>query len=1134
MPLTTAANDWPLAYALRLAPGVNSLVATLPLALVATALAARDLHAWFRARARTRALTSPRPWHSRHASHSSSTAAAAAAARNGTRATDDNDNDTEPLLGRSVAPNAILDDSASSSSDSGADSDAAWRGSEGASGTAASSALDHASWVLDAPAPPLLTAALTGISVATAVVYVLASVLLIYQHARAAVPGSGGPVLLLDCNSSRRINDLNESDDDSLATYPLLLASHLLGAVAWTLLALLLASRRYHWDSTWTLAAPWALAAFLSLVSAYNHVQYLTMPTPLDQPYLDALNRSLALMSAVVLPAVGSAVLSAAALARFRIRSAASAELSMSLDEESAPTRSRAGRRRYRLHRPSHNPDAGTTGPWVGSTAIPNGGGGCEGSRTARSRSSEAIRAHRTDPRSAAAVAAAVAATTTTTTDANPTAATPLTAPPATASAAEAVAAATAATGVMPKIKPPSSMAEYADKFRKLFPFVWPRSDRYLQFLVLLCGFLLVIGRVVNVLLPIQTRTLVDELTFQYARDPNLPPHMPWEPIAIYVLLRFLQGGVGLVSTTQDLLWMPIGQYTTRAISLRMFAHLHDLSHRFHLNRKTGEILRVQERGVASIVNLLSTVLFNIVPTLVDIAIAVIVFAIQFDWEFAAIVFVTMVLYIVATVAITEVRTKHRKRSNALENAMEARAVDSLLNFETVKYYNAEAFEVSQYAKAMREYQDADWLSSLTTSWLSMSQNLIIQLGLLAGAMLCAYRVAVRRSMTVGEFILFISYITQLYGPLNSFGSYYRQLQKNFVDMESLLHLLAVVPEIRDAPDPVYIKPSRMEGHICFENVEFAYDPRTPTLKNVSFEVPAGKTVALVGPSGSGKSSCMRLLFRFYDVVNGRVTIDGIDIRAMAQLDLRGLIGVVPQDTVLFNDTIRYNIRYGRVGATDDEVVAAAQAAQIHDRIMSFPEGYDTRVGERGLRLSGGEVQRVAVARTLLKNPVITFWDEATSALDTTTERLLQNQLRLVTENRTTLMIAHRLSTVIHADQIIVLKDGVIVERGSHEELLARDQGVYREMWSKQLEDNDAFLNRQAAASSAAPKTPLVVDPTIKSITTADVMMPSPGPSGIGGAAMTVHDQELLRLQARITSSSPLSSSSSNSQDGHH
>ncbi|XP_053680599.1 ATP-binding cassette sub-family B member 6 [Anopheles nili] len=584
-------------------------------------------------------------------------------------------------------------------------------------------------------------------------------------------------------------------------------------------------------------------------------------------------------------------------------------------------------------------------------------------------------------------------------------------------------------------------------KMRTLLPFLWPKKDVLLQFRVLFCFVLLLAGRVINLYVPIYNKKIVDSLT-------EKPVVFRWDWILMYVGFKFLQGGgtgsMGLLNNLRSFLWIRIQQYTTREIELELFRHLHSLSLRWHLNRKTGEVLRVMDRGTDSINNLLNYILFSITPTIVDILIAVVFFIMAFNWWFGFIVFLTMTLYIAATILVTEWRTKFQRRMNLADNQQKARSVDSLLNFETVKYYGAEQYEVDCYRDAILKFQDEEWRSIITLNILNTMQNIIVCGGLLAGSLLCAYLVVYEEGLTVGDYVLFASYIIQLYVPLNWFGTFYRAIQKNFVDMENMFDLMREDQEVLDAPGASELLVVR--GGIDFNDVTFGYNAERFVLRNVSFTVPAGKTVAIVGPSGAGKSTIMRLLFRFYDIDSGSISVDGQNIKTIRQASLRQAIGVVPQDTVLFNNTIKYNIQYGRVGAPDADVIMAARSADIHDRILTFPEKYDTQVGERGLRLSGGEKQRVAIARTILKAPSIVLLDEATSALDTQTERNIQSALAKVCANRTTIIIAHRLSTIIHADEIIVLKEGSIVERGRHDLLLERD-GVYAEMWNQQLKN---------------------------------------------------------------------------------
>ncbi|KAF9421224.1 ATP-binding cassette sub- B member 6, mitochondrial [Entomortierella beljakovae] len=457
---------------------------------------------------------------------------------------------------------------------------------------------------------------------------------------------------------------------------------------------------------------------------------------------------------------------------------------------------------------------------------------------------------------------------------------------------------------------------------------------------------------------------------------------------------------------------------------MQFFEHIHNLSLQFHLNRKTGELLRTLDRGTSAIHNIVDTVLFQLIPMVADITIATIYFCVFWSWKYALIVFITIFCYLGVLVGVTDWRTKFRRASNALDNAARSKAVDSILNFETVKYYTAEEFEVSRYRDAMTKVMVIDYKRDIYSWLFNLMQSFVITMGTLAGCMLCAYEIS--------------------------------QGTREVIDMEKMIDILDQDIGVKDAPDAEKLIVT--DGEVVFEDVNFQYDTRQKGLQDISFTVPKGKTVALVGPTGSGKSTILRLLFRFYDVSSGRILIDGQDISKTTQLSLRQQLGVVPQDSVLFNDSIYYNINYGRTNATKEEVEAAAKAAQIHDKIMDFPELYNTKVGERGLRLSGGEKQRVAIARTILKNPPIVLLDEATSALDSTTESQIQAALSRMTENRTTLVVAHRLSTIVHSDLILCIKDGAIIEQGTHDELVERaiangGEGVYYEMWRQQIKD---------------------------------------------------------------------------------
>ncbi|XP_036838958.1 ATP-binding cassette sub-family B member 6, mitochondrial isoform X2 [Oncorhynchus mykiss] len=603
-----------------------------------------------------------------------------------------------------------------------------------------------------------------------------------------------------------------------------------------------------------------------------------------------------------------------------------------------------------------------------------------------------------------------------------------------------------------------STWHDFGQKVRLLVPYMWPRGSMLLQGLVLLCLCLLGLERVINVFVPIYYKNIVNELT----------DGSSWKTLAttvcVYVLLKFLQGGgagaSGFVSNLRSFLWIRVQQYTNRVVQVRLFSHLHSLSLRWHLGRRTGDVLRSIDRGTSSINSLLSYIVFSIFPTIADIVISIIYFITYFNAWFGLIVFVCMFLYLTLTIIITEWRTKYRRDMNTQDNNAKSKAVDSLLNFETVKYYNAENYEVNRFEDAILKYQISEWKTQASLAFLNQTQNLIIGSGLLAGSLLCAYFVQ-EGKFKVGDFVLFGTYIIQLYTPLNWFGTYYRMIQSSFIDMESMFKLFTEEEEVKDAVNAGNLLYKL--GKVEFENVYFNYTDGKEILKDVSFTVQPGQTVALVGQSGCGKSTILRLLFRFYDVQGGCIRIDGQDISKVKQVSLRAHIGVVPQDTVLFNDNIRNNIRYGRISASDHEVEEAAIAADIHEKIQTFPEGFDTQVGERGLKLSGGEKQRVAIARTILKAPQIILLDEATSALDTQTERNIQASLTKVCSNRTTIVVAHRLSTIIGANQILVLSDGQIAERGRHDELLAKE-GLYCDMWMKQqqAQDSDSASDTEA------------------------------------------------------------------------
>ena len=583
---------------------------------------------------------------------------------------------------------------------------------------------------------------------------------------------------------------------------------------------------------------------------------------------------------------------------------------------------------------------------------------------------------------------------------------------------------------------------------RSLLPYIWPRGDRTSHARVGAAALLLVAAKVATVYIPVVYSHAVDALS---PRDHILT--VPLGLIGAYVLLRTASAGF---AELRDAVFAAVQQRTIRKVALQTFQHLHRLSLRFHLDRQTGGLSRAIERGTVGIESVLRLAVFNIIPTLFEVLLVTGILWAMFDWRFATVTFLAVVIYVGFTVGFTNWRVKFRRLMNDMDSEAQTKAVDSLLNFETVKYFGNEAHEATRFDAARARYEKAAVTSQVTLNMLNLGQAVIIAAGL-GLVMLMAARGVQAGTMTVGQFVLVNTYLMQLYQPLNFLGFVYREIKQGLVDMEQMFQLLNVNAEVADKPGAAILPSgpdSAAAGTVTFRDVHFGYNPNREILKGVSFEAPAGTKLAVVGPTGAGKSTLSRLLFRFYDVNSGAVEIDGIDVRDMTQASLRAAIGVVPQDTVLFNDTVAYNIAYGRPGATQDQVEHAARLAQVHDFVMRLPDGYATKVGERGLKLSGGEKQRVAIARTILKDPRILILDEATSALDTRTEREIETALRTVSAHRTTLVIAHRLSTVVDADEILVLADGQVAERGTHAELLALD-GLYARMWAMQAEQQE-------------------------------------------------------------------------------
>jgi ATP-binding cassette, subfamily B, heavy metal transporter len=587
---------------------------------------------------------------------------------------------------------------------------------------------------------------------------------------------------------------------------------------------------------------------------------------------------------------------------------------------------------------------------------------------------------------------------------------------------------------------------------RRVGPYLWPDGQVWIKRRVVIALVLLGLGKMVSVTTPYIYKLAVDALG---GKEPTAAMAMMLTAVGLTVAYGVARISVVLFNEARDAVFVRVGQRALRRLALETFTHIHRLSMRYHITRKTGGLSRIIERGVKGVDFLLRFLLFSIGPLILELTMVTVIFALLFGWIYSTVVMVTIALYVAFTFRVTEWRVKIRKEMNEQDTDANQKAIDSLLNFETVKYFGAEAREAARYDRAMERYEVAAVKTGLSLSFLNMGQSFIITIGLVIVMVLAAMGVQ-NGVLTVGDFVMVNAYMIQITLPLGFLGTVYREIRQALVDMGEMFGLLGQPAEVTDKPGAVALRVGG--GEVVFDGVTFDYETERAILKGVTIKIGAGEKVALVGPSGSGKSTIGRLLFRFYDVTGGAVRIDGQDIRDVTQDSLHAVIGVVPQDTVLFNDTIRYNIAYGKDGASQDEIEDAARAARIHDFIIRLPDGYETTVGERGLKLSGGEKQRVGIARTLLKNPAILLLDEATSALDSQTEASIQDSLRDMGKGRTVITIAHRLSTIADSDRIVVLEDGLVVEEGRHEALLVSG-GRYAAMWARQSQDDESPIS---------------------------------------------------------------------------